>query len=175
MTQIDSDAQLLSLYCQGDLAAFETLYSRYEAKVFFYLKKKLFYHNEEKLREVHQDIFLKLHRKKHLFKSDRSFPAWFFTVINNHINDHLRKSQRSPQTTELNEAIHPAVSPQANESIVFTKFKELNTQEVNILNERINNDLSHQDIAERLQLKESNVRKIYSRAIKKLKGKELNL
>ena len=94
-----TDEQLMQIYTEGDLSAFEELYKRYKNRVYGFLAKKIT--NSSQQDDVFQLVFMKLHQKKHLYNTEYSFSPWFFTLINNTIIDHYRKNKRNHDEIDL--------------------------------------------------------------------------
>lgn len=90
--------------------------------------------------EVFQSTFMKLHQSRRLYDPNFRFAPWLFTITQSVLKDHFRKTKRS-----LDERQRIAV--------------EL----------RYGQDLSFDEIAEKLQTTSSNVRQLISRAIKKIR------
>lgn len=84
------DEQLMKLYKEGDVSAFERLYEKFAPMVFGYLKKRL-PHNE--VEDAYQNVWRHLHEKKEHY-TDQPFGPWFFHVIKNLLTDHYRSRGR---------------------------------------------------------------------------------
>lgn len=88
-----SDESLMLGYCEGDQLSFEILYSRYKARVYAYIIKRA---PSAAVEDLYQQVFLKLHEKKHLYDPTYPFAPWFFTLCRHTIVDHLRKKSEQP-------------------------------------------------------------------------------
>lgn len=87
-----SDEALMLAYQQGDMAAFEKIYMRYEHKVYSYLYHRL--GDREVCQDLFQDIFLRVHRARHDFDPQRPFATWLFTIANNALKNELKRLGR---------------------------------------------------------------------------------
>lgn len=94
------DEQLMADYAQGDLAAFKTLYERYETPVYRFAYNGC--RNEADARELFQDVWLRVVKSRSSFTTQRPFKAWLFTIARNRLTDSYRY-QASRALTHSNE------------------------------------------------------------------------
>ncbi len=87
-----ADELLMAAYQDGDTAAFEQLYGRYEQKIYNFLLRRL--GNKELCHDLFQEIFLKLHRARHEFDPQHSFSTWLFTIVNNTLKNEFKRLGR---------------------------------------------------------------------------------
>lgn len=93
MATTDSDDQELVAAAQaGDRRAFQTLYQRYERKV--YAVAYGFLRNQEDALDVLQEAFIKVHRYLPNFEGQSSFYTWLYRIVANLCIDHLRRAGR---------------------------------------------------------------------------------
>ncbi len=93
MATTDSDDQELVAAAQaGDRRAFQTLYERYERKV--YAVAYGFLRNQEDALDVLQEAFIKVHRYLPNFEGQSSFYTWLYRIVANLCIDHLRRAGR---------------------------------------------------------------------------------
>lgn len=93
-----SDEQLMKLYQQGEMKAFDCLYARYEKKIYNFLLRRAV--DVESAQELFQDVFLTLHRNRHLFDTGMSFSTWLFTISNNLLKNELKRLNRLRRNME---------------------------------------------------------------------------
>ena len=88
-----TDEQLVSLYLNGDNAAFDTLLKRYERKVFSYIVYSV--KNEEVAQDLFQDCFMRIITKLHsgLYTENGKFASWVMRIAHNLIIDFHRQKQ----------------------------------------------------------------------------------
>jgi RNA polymerase sigma-70 factor (ECF subfamily) len=101
--EVRSDGELMALYQQGNLAAFNLLYSRYEKRIYNYLLRHL--GNPERSDDLFQETFLRLHRDRHSYDPQFPFATWLFTIASNLAkNEYKRVSRRQKvfDGTEIN-------------------------------------------------------------------------
>jgi RNA polymerase sigma factor (sigma-70 family) len=89
---------LMAAYQEGDTAAFEQLYSRYEQKIYNFLLRRL--GDKELCHDLFQEIFLKLHRARHEFDPQHSFSTWLFTIVNNTLKNEFKRLTRITGSSE---------------------------------------------------------------------------
>jgi RNA polymerase sigma-70 factor, ECF subfamily len=86
------DQELVEAAKAGDRRAFQTLYQRYERKV--YAVAYGFVRNQEDALDVLQEAFIKVHRYLPNFEGQSSFYTWLYRIVANLCIDHLRRSVR---------------------------------------------------------------------------------
>lgn len=160
-----TDEQLMKAYKQGDFVAFEHLYTRYKGKVNGYILKKV---QGADASEIFQQVFMKLHRKKHLFDEKYYFAPWFFTLIKNEITDFYRKDSKVDKV-EYCESYDKIVEVESEVDLegLISKLKPPYRE---IITMRYLEDLDFSEMAIRLDTTEVNMRKKVSRGIDKLKN-----
>jgi RNA polymerase sigma-70 factor (ECF subfamily) len=92
-----TDDELVERARQKDFAAFETLLSRYEDKVF-----RLAYRivrNETDAKEILQETFVSIWRKLDTFKGDSQFGSWVYRIATNAALMRLRTLRRHPEVS----------------------------------------------------------------------------
>lgn len=153
-------------YQEGEIEAFNVIYQRHQAKVYSYLKQRVF--DRQIVEDIFQKVFFKFHRSRHLYNSKYDVPAWIYTITKSVFLDYLKLKRLD--TTEFREENF------ASELINDLEFDldsetTLSKNERQALKERYFGDKEFLEIAEILETTESNARKIISRGLKKLKEK----
>lgn len=100
-----SDVGLVNKFKDGNIAAFEEIISRYEAKVMNLALR--FTRNQEDAEEVMQDVFTTVYRKIEGFRGQSAFSSWLYRIVVNAAFMKLRKKKQS-QTISM-EDLAPAV------------------------------------------------------------------
>ena len=159
-------------YINGDLEAFETLYLRHSGKVMGYLNSRLASRDEAE--DVFQEAFVKLHRYRFKYEDDVPFLPWLFIMVKNTLIDHVRKRDTRHRHIQSNADHIDNVVDESLEGLPviasISQLSSLDTRQRQILELRFNEDLSFEEIATRMETSPTNVRKIVSRAIQKLRG-----
>lgn len=83
------DAELLSLYHDGDIQAFEVLLERYRRPVFNFILRSV--RDREKAEDLLQDVFLRVVQRSSNFKGQSKFSTWLYTIARNLCIDTSRK------------------------------------------------------------------------------------
>lgn len=87
------DEKLMVAYQEGDMAAFEQLYNRYQHKIYNFLLIRLV--DEKLCQDLFQEIFLKVHRSRNSFDPSKSFATWLFTIAHNLIKNEFKRMARA--------------------------------------------------------------------------------
>ena len=85
-----SDEKLMGCIQRGDTSAFNELYNRYSKRLLFYFFRELG-GDEGKAQDFLQEIFLKIVEKSELFRTDKKFSTWIFTVAYNLCKNEYRR------------------------------------------------------------------------------------
>ena len=95
------DEEIIRQAQHGNAAAFEQLYRRYSARVYFLCLRML--KNVSEAEDVTQDAFLQLFRKIHTFRGDSQFSTWLHRMTFNLVLMRFRK--RKYTEASLDEAM----------------------------------------------------------------------
>lgn len=89
---MDSDEALYRRARQGDLAAFDTLYARYERRVFGFVLRLV--QDRAEAEELFHDTFLNILEAPQARFDSASFAAWLFRIARNLTLNRLRTKSR---------------------------------------------------------------------------------
>lgn len=166
MTNSLTDEQLMVLYQNGDFKAFDELYRRHSGKIWSFLKKRI--NNEEKVEEIYQEVFIKIHKSKNLFNPSLSLMPWVFTITKSVMIDALRKEPNQYQelvTESLTEPTEEVFTPMIADNLsTFLSPKQKQALELRYVEGQ-----EFEKIAKILNTSPINARKIVSRSVIKLK------
>lgn len=180
------DEQLVVRALIGEAEAFAQLFHRYQAKTF-----RLAYGmtaNAAHAEDLTQEIFIRAFNRLDTFKHQASFRTWFYRLAVNHCLNHTRRPMRETSLERSDEytstIAHRATT--LDHQLMQTELQYLVQQalltlpppmRVLIVLKEIEN-LSYQEIAERLACSEGTVasglnraRKLLARKLEALKGK----
>jgi RNA polymerase sigma-70 factor (ECF subfamily) len=90
------DEELFARYQHGDEQAFATIMERYEPLIKGFLHKRL--KDEERVRDLTQDTFLRVHRARDRYDSARKFSTWIYTIASNLLKNEYRNRSRRRET-----------------------------------------------------------------------------
>lgn len=167
-----TDEELMELYKEGSMEAFEILYNRHSAKVYGYLGKRVKSRFDRD--EIHQNIFLKLHRSRRRYNSSFPFLPWLFTICRSVLIDYMRAKEVKERKMVQDEGIigeFAPVEPQpSGPSILAPALSELNNDQREAIQMRYGKDFSFEEIARELNTSVPNARQVISRSLRKLRS-----
>jgi RNA polymerase sigma-70 factor (ECF subfamily) len=167
-----TDEELMRAYIQGDMQAFRTLYRRHKGRVLGFLSARL--GGRDEAEDVFQEVFFKVHSNRFKYRDEVPFLAWLFTIARNAAIDHGRKISTREKYLQLNPDLveNASEEPLAKHAITETieELSSLNDSQRQALVLRFNEGLSFAEIADSMNLSQSNARKIVSRAVGKLRS-----
>jgi RNA polymerase sigma-70 factor (ECF subfamily) len=155
-----NDNELIARYIDGDETALKQLITRHQKKVFSYILMSV--KNRELAEDIFQDTFIKVINtlKSENYKEEGKFLQWVMRIANNLKIDYYRKVQRMPtfeSNTDFNIFdIINGTDPSAEQKIIteqiYSDIKKLvqylPTEQREVLEMRIYDDISFKDIAE---------------------------
>ncbi len=163
------ERELMLAYQENDQQAFRTLYQLYADRVYGFIIKKV--GKRELADELYQIVFERVHSKRHLYRPDIPVGAWIFTLTKNIVADNYR-SEKSAMNFLRKHSDQYVVQQQLPADHPEIDLSPLNLKEKEIVSMRYWQDLDFEEIASSLGLTHSNVRKVISRALAKLRGSE---
>lgn len=92
-----SDEMLFEHYQDGNDRAFSELVSRYEPLIKGFLFKRL--KDEERVQDLTQDTFLRVHRARERYDTGRKFSTWIYTIASNLLKNEYRNRSRRRETS----------------------------------------------------------------------------
>ncbi|HEX4997332.1 MAG TPA: RNA polymerase sigma factor [Terriglobia bacterium] len=146
----NEDLALVQQYLAGDMRAFDALMIRHERQV--YRACYRFVNNREDAMDLAQEVFIKAFENLASFRSEASFKTWIYRIAINHCINHVRKNAREfVEMKESTARIQPTV--QADMEDVQKReqlrklVKTLPPKQKAILELRIHEELSYEEIA----------------------------
>ena len=149
-------------YVKGDEQAFKTLYEGLSPHVWAYLRRRI--SDQARAADIFQEVFLKFHNSRHLYKSEHSPLKWIYVITRSTLIDYYKKNKVLP-VEELK---------MAHQNSTESVSPEINLDELSP-DQRLAVELRHQEGAEFFEIakimnkSEATVRKILSRAYQKLR------
>lgn len=160
---------------QGDTNAGEDLYHAFIDKIYAYFYRRVY--SKVLAEDLTSETFLAVFEQIEKFDPQRSTNVswWIYRIAHNKLIDHRRKTKHTPvqldedwQATDY----HPDLLEQTHAKHLIEKIGDLlsdmHPQAKQIVMMKLWEWMSHFEISNELQMKESNVRKIFSRSIKQL-------
>jgi RNA polymerase sigma-70 factor, ECF subfamily len=149
-TDSDADAALITRYLAGDMSAFDELMIRYERQVYRVCYR--FVQNRDDAKDLAQEVFIKAFEHLPSFRRESSLKTWLYRIAMNHCINHVKKhSQEFVEVTEYTGSITPSIQRQLEDQEQRAHFrrlvKHLPPKQKAILEMRINEQLSYDEIA----------------------------
>jgi RNA polymerase sigma-70 factor (ECF subfamily) len=170
-----SDEELLKEYQAGNRQAFELIYNRYKGVLYIHAYKML--RDEDEAKDVVQELFIKLYSKASVICLRTTLSAYLYASIRNRILDIIaHKRIKTDYLASLEDFVQQGVYTTDQ----LMREKELAFQiekEVSLLPEKMrqifemsrNANLSHKEIATKLDISDKTVKKQISNALKLIK------
>ncbi len=184
-----NENELIKKAAKGDANAFESLMRQYQTPVYNLCYRML--GDPEDAADMTQETFLKVWKNLEGFHMQSAFSTWLYRLASNSCLDLLRSKKRKPTISLLQEdddgeqvTIDPADPSPLPEEVLIKKEEQqllrdalmsLDEQQRSILTLRVVRDLSYEDIASILQIKEGTVKSRLARARENLRKKVLQL
>lgn len=163
----------MTLYQQGEYAAFEELYFRHSNRVYAYLKSKV--HLPGEAEDLLQQAFLRLHQHRNSYDATLPFLPWIFSISRNALVDHLRKHKATPMDQEklisIADKHHHLEHGLDDEGAAMWRevMRLLPEEQRKLIQMRFEEGMSFEEIARLNGVNESSARKRLSRTIQSLR------
>jgi RNA polymerase sigma-70 factor, ECF subfamily len=178
--QFLEEAFLLVRISQQDESALGKLYDRYARIIYAFAFKSL--ENVEESEEIVIDVFAQVWRTAHSYDSEKGrVDTWLFMIARSRILDRLRKLQRSTKKQTASREAYlqsPNTSPDPIEDVVISERRsvilaaldQLNPKNRQVLELAYYKGLSHQQIAEAMNLPLGTVKSCIRLSLNKLRS-----
>ena len=159
-----SDAELVSMFQQGNVAGFNELVRRYREKVYWITRRIVVDHDDAD--DVTQEVFVKVFNAVKNFRFESEFYTWIYRIATNLSLNHLRSKKvkqffrldDESNESQSNEIKDEALLP--NEQLEQKELKTMIEKAVETLPKqqratfimRHYDELSYEEIAEKLDL-----------------------
>lgn len=192
---LTDEKELIELIKRDDNNAFRLLSRLYGNDIF--LKAKSITKNHEDAEELTQDTLLKIRRGIFSFRGESSLKTWIFRIISNLSINSLHKSKRQHRDTTYSidasltddedggsladflpsSEMSPVdlLEREDNETIMRSAMASLPKEYAEIMNLRVAQELSYEEIAEKLNLSIGTVKSRIARAREALREKLVKL
>src|SRR5262245_31359213 len=149
-TNPDVDAELVERYLGGDTAAFDEIMVRYERQIYRICYR--FVDNREDAMDLAQEVFIKVFEHLATFRRESALKTWLYRIAMNHCINHVKKhSQEFVEVTEHTGSTVASVQSELEEHEQRAHFrrlvKQLPPKQKAILEMRIHEQLSYEEIA----------------------------
>lgn len=168
-----SDQDLLLSLNDGDGSASPALdhfFKRHSNKVYNYgLKRGL---NGEQAQDLVQIVFMQIYRKRAQYNPKYAALAWLYVIARSELKDY--KSREFKEFIEFDDSLSQSPEPPPNlerNQEVLHYMSDLGEKERQIVEDRYLNEMEYEEIAQKLQESESNIRQIVSRSLRFLRNR----
>lgn len=91
MSQL-TDEEIAIMVQKGDTQSFGLIVERYEQKITRYARK--FLYNNEDVKDIVQEVFIKTYANMQSFETDRKFSSWIYRIAHNEFINAAKKKSR---------------------------------------------------------------------------------
>lgn len=171
-----SDEELTLLLKQGDQVAFTEIYNRYWAEMYYHTFRML--KDEDSSKDVVQDVFSTLWLKSASLNISTKLSGHLYISVRNKV---LNLIAQDKVRNDYLSAVAAFITQSTNDSLLFDEREILDLVEAEILNlpprmreifEMSRKDnLSHKEIAKKLNISDQTVKKQVQNALKIIKNK----
>ncbi|MEX0660888.1 MAG: sigma-70 family RNA polymerase sigma factor [Balneolaceae bacterium] len=175
----DSDASIVSEILNGNTELYKDIVDRYSPMLFHIVRS--FEKNEEEVKGLVQEIFVKIYIRLNQFKGNSKFSSWMYTIGLNHCRDYAKNVRRSNMRfSELDENYaeqEVSDSDQPDEEMekaeqkknLFDAVKKLSPDKSAPLLMKYRDGMSYKAISEQMNISETALKVRVHRARSELK------
>ena len=146
----DPDIELVERYFAGDTTAFDEIMIRYERQIYRVCYR--FVENRDDPLDLAQDVFVKAFEHLPTFRRESRLKTWLYRIAINHCLNHVKKHSQefveiSEYTGSIRASAHSQLEDQEQREHFRRLVKQLPPKQKAILELRINEQLSYEEIA----------------------------
>jgi RNA polymerase sigma-70 factor (ECF subfamily) len=152
MTSQDAEADnsIVDRYLAGDMTAFDELMIRYERQIYRVCYR--FVNNRDDAMDLAQEVFIKAFEHLPIFRRESSMKTSLYRIAMNHCINHVKKNAREfVQITEnvgsMSASVHSEMEEREKREQFRLLVKRLPPKQKAILEMRIHEQLSYEEIA----------------------------
>ena len=166
----DADARLAEAFPAGGEPTFAAVYSRWSPLVYSAARRVL--GDPHEAADVTQEVFVSAWRSRAAFDPERgSLPGWLVTITRRRVADHLQRRSRQADPTDTPPADpgQAHVDEAIDRILVAEELGRLGEPPGTIMRLAFYEQLTHAEIAERLQLPLGTVKSHIRRSLERLR------
>lgn len=179
MKRFESDSEIVSKILSGERDLYRYLVDTYSPMIFHLVRS--FEKNEEEVRGMVQEIFVKAYTKLDTFEKRAKFSTWIYSLAMNHCRDYAKNIRRkNSRFSELEESflddrtsdeLQPdeTMEKQEAERSLFSAIGRLSPDQSEPLLLKYRDGMSYKAISERMNISESALKVRVHRAKAELK------
>ena len=166
------DEHLLKQFCKGNTLAFENLYSRYFAKLLYFISSTI--GNKEIAKDILQEVFIKVVENKCKFNFDKKFSVWVYSIASNMCKNYFAHN-KVVQKAEAEILYKTNIAEEKNnfqierKKLVRNAINKLDTKHKQVFILRNSYSFSFKEIADILDISEGTVKSRMFNSVKKIK------
>ncbi len=178
-----TDEELSVLLMASDYSAMAVLIDRYQAPLSRYLRRIGVY-KEEDIKDLLQDIFIKIYKNINSFNKDLSFSSWVYRISHNEAISFFRKNKARPEGNMIDDSeemlfmieddsinLAEEIDQGLNGKLLKEAMLELDQKYRDVLVLRYFEDRDYENISDILQIPKGSVATLIHRAKNQLKEK----
>lgn len=166
------DEALMARYADGEAAAFDELFRRYEPRAYAYFLRRT--RSRERAQDLYQELFLRIHRARDRYDPARPFAPWLFQIAHRLLVDDARRAHRAhevPLARREPRAEAPDGEDRARRrELLGQALAALSWEERHILVSTKLEGVAYAELAAQLGKSAAAVRKVASRALQRLRA-----
>ncbi|MFQ5697872.1 MAG: RNA polymerase sigma factor [Myxococcota bacterium] len=159
-------------YSDGDSAAFDELFARYEQRAYGYFLRRT--GSRDRASDLYQELFLRIHRCRSYYDPSRAFAPWFYRIAERLLVDDVRRAFRKherPLLAEDAQDTAPDVECEAaDRESVEQVLEQLSSEERFVLVSAKMAGRSYAELGRELGKSADAVKKLASRAMQRLRA-----
>jgi len=179
MKKLESDSEIVKKITRGDREYFRILVDKYSLMIFHVVRS--FEKNEEEVKGIVQEIFVKAYTKLDTFGDRSKFSTWIYSLALNHCKDYAKNIRRkNSRFSELEDTfidntessdLQPDESIEQDESrsALFNAIRKLSPEQSEPLLMKYRDGMSYKTISEQMDISESALKVRVHRARSELK------
>lgn len=118
--EVEPDESVVSRVQAGDSEAYGEIVRRYQAKLLRYASK--FLSDQERAKEIVQDIFIRAYQNIQSFDTSRRFSPWIYRVAHNEFVNALKAYSRRPLFYfDMDEVFPHLAAPEKTDSVALER------------------------------------------------------
>lgn len=171
----ENEIELLQKLTEGDSAAFRQIYECYQGRVFLFAYRLT--KSKASAEEVVQEVFVKLWEKREKVKIDKNFSAYMLTMAKNLVLDGLKKAAYDRKVQQRIYHQMQALRNTTAEQMIQKELDRLHRQAIDALSPQRRNvyilsreeEMSYQEIADKLGISRNTVRNLMVEALESIR------
>ncbi len=173
----NSDSHLFGLLCEDNTEAFSEIYNRYKGVLFVHSFKML--RDKDEAKDVVQELFTHLWAKRHELRLNHSLSSYLYSSVRNRVLDII--AHKKVKDRYIN-SLEPFFKSGVFTTDEYVRSKELQStieKEISFLPPKMREvfelsrdaELSHKEIASKLNISDKTVKKQISKSLNLLRQK----